>query len=105
MHIPRLGERTIKREETTYKKKSLGQHFLEDYLIAERIVSSAQIDQNSTVIEIGPGAGSITRWIYDAKPKRGILVEIDGRLIPDLKSKFPEFQIVNEDVCDIDLSR
>jgi 16S rRNA (adenine1518-N6/adenine1519-N6)-dimethyltransferase len=95
----------IKKESPTYKKKSLGQHFLEDHIIAEKIVSCAEIGHDSSVIEIGPGGGSITKWIYEAKPKQGILVEIDSRFIPDLRSKFPEFQVVNQDICDIDLSK
>ncbi|MEI6093585.1 MAG: 16S rRNA (adenine(1518)-N(6)/adenine(1519)-N(6))-dimethyltransferase RsmA, partial [bacterium] len=89
----------------TYKKKSLGQHFLNDFMIVERIVSSAEIDSSSSVIEIGPGQGSLTKWIYESKPKRGVLIEIDGRLIQDLKINFPEFQVINEDVCEIHLSK
>lgn len=102
-HIQLLGDKLI--ITNTYKKKSLGQHFLNDYMIAERIVSAAEIDSKSSVIEIGPGDGSITKWIYDSKPNRGILIEIDSRLIQDLKINYPEFQIINEDVCEIHLSK
>ena len=83
----------------------MGQNFLNDYLLAEQIVGAAEISASSTVLEIGPGAGSITKWIYDSKPKRGILVEKDNRFIQDLKINFTDFQVINEDFCEIYLSK
>ena len=103
--IPLPGDNFISIERKTYKKKSLGQHFLNDYLIAEQIVSFAKIDKNNSVVEIGPGSGNLTKWIYESKPKRGILVELDNRFIQDLKINFPNFQIINEDVCELYLSK
>ena len=103
--IPLPGDNFIRTENATYKKKSLGQNFLTDYLVAEQIVTFAKIGPNSSIVEIGPGSGNLTRWIYESKPKRGILVELDNRFIQDLKINFPDFQIINEDVCELYLSK
>ena len=87
-----------------HKKKSLGQHFLSDSFAAQKIVSSANIDGESLVLEIGPGEGSLTRWISASNPKKIILLELDIRLIDSLKSKFPEAEIINKDACNFDMS-
>lgn len=64
-------------------KKSLGQNFLNDNNVINKIVESAEIDKNTLVIEIGPGGGAITRLLV---PKAGecILYEADDRLEDNL---------------------
>ena len=72
-------------------KKSLGQNFLTDKNILERIVSSANIQGNSLVIEIGPGSGNLTRFI--AKYAIHVLCyEIDTRLEEILDENLKDFQ-------------
>lgn len=60
-------------------KKSLGQNFLKDNNVVQRIVDSAKIDKDTLVIEIGPGQGAISRLIVP-RSKYSILYEIDNRL-------------------------
>lgn len=87
-----------------YKKKSLGQHFLSDTFSAQKIVSFANINKDSIVLEIGPGDGSLTRWISSLAPKELMLLELDLRFIENLKTKFPEAEIINKDACKVNIS-
>jgi 16S rRNA (adenine1518-N6/adenine1519-N6)-dimethyltransferase len=87
-----------------YKKKSLGQHFLSDVFTAQKIVSFANIKSDSVVLEIGPGDGSLTKWIYSIRPKKLILLELDKRFIDPLKANFLEAEIINKDACSFDIS-
>lgn len=58
-------------------KKNLGQNFLQDRNIAEKIVNLLTISSEDRVLEIGPGPGALTAFILEAKPKTLILVEKD----------------------------
>jgi 16S rRNA (adenine1518-N6/adenine1519-N6)-dimethyltransferase len=69
-------------------KKRFGQHFLTDPSILRRIVTFAQIDPRNNVVEIGAGAGSLTRELA-AAAHRVIAIEIDQDLIPELRSSMP----------------
>ena len=60
-------------------KKSLGQNFIKDENIVDKIVNSASIDKDTLVIEIGPGAGGLSKKIIPLS-KNAILYEIDTRL-------------------------
>lgn len=80
-------------------KKSLGQNFLYDENIINKIVTSANIDKDTLVIEIGPGAGSLSKKIV---PLSGftVLYEIDTRLKPileDALSKNDNYKIIFND--------
>ncbi|MGL4589199.1 MAG: 16S rRNA (adenine(1518)-N(6)/adenine(1519)-N(6))-dimethyltransferase RsmA [Mycoplasmatales bacterium] len=80
-------------------KKSLGQNFLVDQNVVQKIVRTATIDQETTVIEIGPGIGAMTEFLL-AEAKEVIAVEIDKNLIPILTEKlssFANFKLVHED--------
>ena len=61
-------------------KKSLGQNFLIDKNIINKIVKIGNIDQNRVVMEIGPGYGNLTEAIISMKPKNIIAVEKDKKL-------------------------
>ncbi len=79
-------------------KKSLGQNFLTDVNIVRKIVNTANVDKDTSVIEIGPGIGALTEILLeDANDVTA--VEIDQRLIPILEQAFAEqnFQVVNID--------
>ncbi len=69
-------------------KKRFGQHFLSDRSILRRIVDLARIQPADTVVEIGPGAGSLT-FELAAAAKHVIAIEIDADLIPALREKMP----------------
>ncbi|HZU86622.1 MAG TPA: 16S rRNA (adenine(1518)-N(6)/adenine(1519)-N(6))-dimethyltransferase RsmA, partial [Anaerolineaceae bacterium] len=64
-------------------KKSLGQNFLLDDSTLRRIVAAAEIPPHAEVLEIGPGAGSLTRYLALAA-QRVVAVELDAALIPIL---------------------
>jgi 16S rRNA (adenine1518-N6/adenine1519-N6)-dimethyltransferase len=80
-------------------KKSLGQNFLINAGILEKIVSAAELSPDDTVLEIGPGTGNLTKLLFE-KSSRVIAVEKDCRLIEDLKIKFPAIKIVEEDALE-----
>ena len=73
-------------------KKSLGQNFLIDKNIINKIVNIGNINENKIVMEIGPGYGYLTKSILLMKPKKTFLIEKDKKLIPFLKNKFPNIK-------------
>ena len=83
-------------------KKSLGQNFLIDSNILEKIVNCTYI-KNKTVLEVGPGTGNLTDFILKKKPKELFVIEKDDELVTDLNRKFNnKLNIINEDVLNID---
>lgn len=71
-------------------KKSFGQNFLKDNNITEGIASSVDYKENNLVIEIGPGAGALTKKLLK-KVDKAILYEIDTRLEEILNNELQEF--------------
>lgn len=81
-------------------KKYLGQNFLIDKNLQEKIVNSCNLQESDIVLEIGPGRGEITQLLL-AKAKRVIAVEIDRELCKILDEKFKEysnFELRNADI-------
>ncbi|MDA7456937.1 16S rRNA (adenine(1518)-N(6)/adenine(1519)-N(6))-dimethyltransferase RsmA [Candidatus Pelagibacter ubique] len=82
-------------------KKSLGQNFLIDREVLEKIVSITDIT-NKEILEIGPGSGNLTTYILKKKPKKLYVVEKDDDLAILLKEKFDtEIKIINDDILKI----
>ena len=82
-------------------KKSLGQNFLIDREVLEKIVSITDI-ANKEVLEIGPGSGNLTTYILKQKPKKLFVVEKDDDLAILLKEKFDtEIEIINDDILKV----
>ena len=82
-------------------KKSLGQNFLIDENVLNKIVSLIKIE-NKSILEIGPGTGNLTSYILKNNPKKLIVIEKDEELIIFLKKKFEEkIEIINEDILKI----
>ena len=82
-------------------KKSLGQNFLIDREVLEKIVSITDIT-NKEVLEIGPGSGNLTTYILKKKPKKLYVVEKDDDLAILLKEKFDtEIEIINDDILEV----
>jgi len=82
-------------------KKSLGQNFLIDREVLEKIVSITDI-ANKEVLEIGPGSGNLTTYILKQKPKKLYVVEKDDDLAILLKDKFDtEIEIINDDILKV----
>lgn len=87
-------------------KKSLGQNFLVDTNILDKIITHAGIDEQSGVIEVGPGIGSLTEQLAIHAGKV-VAYEIDQRLIPilgDTLSAYDNIEVVNQDILKVDLS-
>ena len=83
-------------------KKSLGQNFLIDKNILEKIVSTTNI-KNKIILEIGPGTGNLTSYILKKNPKKIFVIEKDDNLALNLKNKFDnKLIIINDDVLKID---
>ena len=85
-------------------KKSLGQNFLIDKNIIEKICNAGNLSQSDTVLEIGPGTGNLTEFILKKKPKKFYIIEKDERLIKNLSERFDnKLIIINEDILNYDL--
>ena len=83
-------------------KKSLGQNFLTDKNILEKIVNIVPIE-GKTVLEVGPGSGNLTSFILNKNPKKFIVIEKDSYLVKYLDEIFNnQIQIINEDILNID---
>ncbi|MFL2075490.1 16S rRNA (adenine(1518)-N(6)/adenine(1519)-N(6))-dimethyltransferase RsmA [Marinilactibacillus psychrotolerans] len=86
-------------------KKSLGQNFIVDTNILEKIVATGSIDKETTVIEVGPGIGALTEQIAK-KAKEVIAFEIDDRLLPvleDTLSPYNNVKIIHQDILKVDM--
>ena len=82
-------------------KKSLGQNFLIDKNILNKIVNCADIE-NKTILEIGPGTGNLTSYILKQRPKKIIVIEKDSSLASHLKKTFKnQIIIINKDILEI----
>jgi len=83
-------------------KKSLGQNFLTDKNILEKIVNIVPIE-GKTVLEVGPGSGNLTSLILNKNPKKFIVIEKDNDLVKYLDKIFNnQIKIINEDILKID---
>ena len=83
-------------------KKSLGQNFLIDKNILEKIINITKV-QDKIILEIGPGTGNLTSYILKRNPKKLIVIEKDYELAYNLKNKYNnQIKIINEDVLQID---
>lgn len=87
----------IKSEDFHIKKK-FGQNFLTDQNILKKIVNIPSVTDNTLIIEIGPGMGSLTEHLIE-KGKNVLAYEIDNDLIPILQETFKEesFHLINDD--------
>ncbi len=83
-------------------KKSLGQNFLVDQNIINKIINIVDI-KDKNILEVGPGTGSLTLEILKKKPKKIILIEKDDKLIDLLKNRLnKDIEFINKDVLKID---
>jgi 16S rRNA (adenine1518-N6/adenine1519-N6)-dimethyltransferase len=83
-------------------KKSLGQNFLTDRKILEKIVNITQI-KDKTILEVGPGTGNLTSFILKKNPKKVFVIEKDNNLAENLNKNFNEqLDVINEDILNID---
>lgn len=88
-------------------QKRYGQNFLIDSNVLRKIVESAGVTKEDTVLEIGPGIGTLTQFLCEAASKV-ISVEIDKAMIPvlnDTLSEYDNITIVNEDILKVDIPK
>ena len=80
-------------------KKKLGQNFLINDKILDKIVKIGDITNKDNILEIGPGTGNLTKYLIKAKPKSIVVIEKDTDLINQLKQRFEDsIKVINEDV-------
>jgi 16S rRNA (adenine1518-N6/adenine1519-N6)-dimethyltransferase len=86
-------------------RKSLGQHFLNDRRILQRIFDALELTGHETVVEIGPGRGSLTELLLPAV-RRLVLIEYDRALAAKLRDRYaatPSVTVIEADVLTVDL--
>ena len=87
--------------------KSLGQNFLIDDNVIDKIIDGARVKEGDKVIEVGPGIGTLTREMAK-RAEKVVAVEIDKNLIPILKETLADFdntEVVNEDILKVDINK
>ena len=85
--------------------KSLGQNFLIDDDVVNKIVETANISEDDLIIEIGPGLGTLTSRMLE-KAGKVIAIELDRKMVAILQERFAlykNFELINEDVLKVDL--
>lgn len=93
--------------ENSFKfSKSLGQNFLIDDSVLDAIIEGAEIDENSCVLEVGPGFGTLTQRLC-MSAKKVVCVEIDKDVLPILNESISEFDnvtVINADIMKTDIA-
>lgn len=90
-------------------KKSLGQHFLRDESVLQRIVRAAGPLEGRTVLEVGPGPGALTKVLLASDATRILAAEKDDRMIPNLEALAEtsggRLQLVHQDALELHLAQ
>lgn len=88
-------------------KKHLGQHFLLDQSIAERIAELVPYHEDQIILEVGPGTGILTTWLKKRFPKNFMAVEVDRQSISYLIENeiLTKNEIIQQDFLTLDLER
>lgn len=105
--MPPSDDRRAARAQHPPIRKSLGQHFLNDRRILERIVDALELTGDETVIEIGPGRGSLSELLA-LRARRLVLIELDRKLAALLRERFagrPSVEVIEADVLTVDLAQ
>ena len=85
--------------------KALGQNFLIDTNVIDRILEGARVQEGDYVIEVGPGIGTLTKEMGRTAEKV-VAIEIDKTLIPILEetlADFPNIEVINQDILKVDV--
>ena len=86
-------------------KKYLGQHFLTDLSIAQRIAGSLPLDAETDVLEVGPGMGVLTQFLLQDPRVRLTAVELDTESVAYLHRHYPQLHVVEADFLRLDLEQ
>ena len=98
--------KNIMRKYNIKANKSLGQNFLINSEVVEKIIESSEISDKDMVIEIGPGLGTLTKYLLE-KARKVLCVELDSKMIRILQerfSKYENFELINADILKVDLN-
>jgi 16S rRNA (adenine1518-N6/adenine1519-N6)-dimethyltransferase len=90
-----------------FPKKRLGQHFLVDRNILNKVIWAAQVEKEDVVLEVGPGFGEMT-FALARQAKRVIAIEIDSKLVAILNEKmknYPNIEVVKSDILKVDFNQ
>lgn len=82
-------------------KKSLGQHFLHDQGVIHKIADAVSVAEGGRVVEIGPGTGALTGELV-RRFDRLTAIEIDRRVIADLREQYPNLDLIQQDILKVD---
>jgi 16S rRNA (adenine1518-N6/adenine1519-N6)-dimethyltransferase len=101
-----MNPRELLEQHNLLPKKGLGQNFLHDTNVLDKIVAAAELTPDDTALEIGAGTGTLTE-VLARSAKRVIAVEIDDRLRPILEerlSAYPNVEFIYEDILATEVS-
>jgi len=104
--VPPLDATAVLKRFGLRADKSLGQNFLQDSSALEKIALAAEIQAEDSVLEIGPGLGSLTRYLALAA-REVIALELDSDLVPPLRAvlkPYPNVRVVQGDILKTDVS-
>lgn len=105
MTLPSIAKLASKHDITPLKK--YGQNFIFDENLCDKIVKYANINQDSNVLEIGPGPAGLTRSILKASPKKLSVIETDSRccaLLEEIKLVYPLLEIYHYNALKVSLA-
>ena len=100
LNLKPLNVPALLRQFNLHPRKGLGQNFLVDEAALAKVTAAAGLTPDETVLEIGPGLGSLTRHLAEAA-RRVVAVEIDESLLPALRfvlSSYSNVDIINGDI-------
>ena len=98
--------RSIMKRYNIRANKSLGQNFLINNEVVENIISSSEISKEDMVIEIGPGLGTLTKYLLE-KAGKVLCIELDTKMIRILQDRFWQynnFELINADILKVNLN-
>ena len=102
---PKKSIEVIQKYQFAFQKR-LGQNFLIDAHVLEKIVSAAGITKDDCVLEIGPGIGTMTQYLAESAGQV-IAVEIDTNLLPILADTLKDYsnvKVINQDILKVDIN-
>ncbi len=100
LSLPPLNVRELLRKHDLHPSKGLGQNFLQDNQALQKIMSAAELKQDDAVLEIGPGLGSLTRYLA-LSARTVTAVELDRKLFPALEhilAPYKNIRLVQGDI-------
>ena len=105
--ITHAGVKNVIKSYGISPKKKLGQHFLVDSFVLEKILNAAEVAEGDLVLEVGPGVGALTQGLVSRVGNSGrvIAVELDKQLVPILNDLFKgeNVTVVQGDILRVDL--